>query len=56
MYPHAKNFLPWAYHDAVDKEHYSHLVLDLKPYTTNDLRVRAKIFDQYPIVYIPKTL
>ena len=56
MYPHAKYFLPWAYHDAVEKENFSHLILDLKPYTDNVMRVRAKIFDLFPIVYIPRKL
>ena len=56
MYPHSKHFLPWAYNDAVNNEEYSHLVLDLKPYTDNSLRVRSKIFEQYPIIYIPRNL
>ena len=56
MYPHAKHFLSWAYNDAVNKEQYSHLVLDLKPYTDNSLRVRSKIFEQFPIFYIEKNL
>ena len=56
MYPHVKNFLPWAYHDAVEKEKFSHLILDLKPYTNSVMRVRAKIFDMFPIVYIPRNL
>ena len=45
-----------AYIDAVNKEQYSHLVLDLKPYTDNSLRVRSKIFEQFPIAYIEKNL
>lgn len=56
MYPRVKKFLPWAYHDAVEKENFSHLILDLKPYTNSVMRVRAKIFDLFPIVYIPRKL
>ena len=56
MFPHSKNFLTWAYNDAVNNEKYGHLVLDLKPYTDNSMRVLAKIFDPYPIVYVPRNL
>ena len=56
MYPRVKKFLPWAYHDVVEKENFSHLILDLKPYTNSVMRVRAKIFDLFPIVYIPRKL
>ena len=56
MYPRVKKFLPWAYHDAVEKENFSHLILDLKPYTNSVMRVCAKIFDLFPIVYIPRKL
>ena len=56
MYPRVKKFLPWAYHDAVEKENFSHLILDLKPYTNSVMRVRAKISDFLPIVYIPRKL
>ena len=56
MYPQSKHFLSWAYNDAVNKEQYGHLVLDLKPYTDNSMRVLAKIFDLYPVVYVPRNL
>ena len=56
MYPQSKHFLPWAYNDTVNNEQYGHLVLDLKPYTDNSMRVVAKIFDLYPVVYVPRNL
>ena len=46
MYPHMKKFLPWAYN----------LILDLKPFTDNSMRVFSKIFDQFPILYVPRNL
>ena len=51
-----QRILTWAYNDAVNNEKYGHLVLDLKPYTDNSMRVLAKIFDPYPIVYVPRNL
>lgn len=56
IYPRAKDFLPWAYHDAVDKENFSRLVVDLKPQTNSAMRVRANNFDLFPIVHIPRNL
>ena len=56
MYPHNKKFLPWAYNHAVNNDKYGHLILDLKPYTDNSMRVFSKIFDQFPIVYVPRNL
>ena len=56
MYPHNSKFLTWAFHDAT-KEPYSYLFLDLKPYTSESLRVRSNILnEQYQTVYIPKSL
>ena len=44
MYPH-----------AVDKKNFSHLVVDLKPYTNSVMR-RAKILNLFPIVHIQRNL
>ena len=54
MYPRNKDFLPEVYHDAVNTEKYAHLLLDLKPYTNQAMRVRAKVFDPFCVVYVPK--
>lgn len=56
MYPNNPKFLTWAFHDTT-KEPYSYLFLDLKPYTSESLRVRSGILnEQYQLVYVPKSL
>ena len=57
MYPQAKNFLPYAYHDAINKKIFSHNIwLWFRNHITRlrTLRVCAKFFDLFPIVYIPR--
>jgi hypothetical protein len=54
MYPGRSKFLIEAFHDATSKP-FSYLLLDLKPTTEDQLRVRTNIFpDETCIVYIPK--
>ena len=47
----ARDFLPRAYKHAT-RDAYSHLLLDMRSDTDERLRVRAKVFDEYPVVYI----
>ena len=49
----ARDFLPRAYKHAT-RDAYSHLLLDMRSDTDERLRVRAKIFDEYPVVYIER--
>jgi len=44
---------PRAYKHAT-REAYSHLLLDMRSDTDERLRVRAKVFDEYPVVYIER--
>ena len=46
-------FLPQAFKDAT-REPFSYLLLDTKSNTPEHLRFRSKIFDEHPVVYIPK--
>lgn len=48
MFPRKKNFLSSAINIATESDPYSYIVLDLKPGTHADIRVRSKIF-QSPI-------
>ena len=43
----ARDFLPRAYKHAT-RDAYSHLLLDMRSDTDERLRVRAKVFDEYP--------
>ena len=45
----ARDFLPRAYKHAT-RDAYSHLLLDMRSDTDERLRVRAKVFDEYPVV------
>ena len=47
----ARDFLPRAYKHAT-RDAYSHLLLDMRSDTDERLRVRAKVFDEYRVVYI----
>ena len=49
----ARDFLPLAYKHAT-QDAYSHLLLDMRSDTDERLRVRAKVFDEYPMVYIKR--
>ena len=49
----ARDFLPRAYKHAT-RDAYSHLLLDMRSDTDERLRVRAKVFDEYPMVYIKR--
>ena len=54
MYPGKAKFLEEAYNDAT-KGHYGYLILDLKPDTDEDFRVRTGILPgDVPLVYMPK--
>lgn len=56
MYPGNVKFLLEAYSDAT-KDAFGYLLLDLKPSTQDDLRVRTGILStDTPIVYIPEAL
>jgi energy-coupling factor transporter ATP-binding protein EcfA2 len=54
MYPRNSKFLVDAYEDAI-RDQYGYLLIDLHPTSDDDLRVRARIFDEKPIVYKPAT-
>ena len=47
----ARDFLPRAYKHAT-QDAYSHLLLDMRSDTDERLQVRAKVFDEYPVVFI----
>ena len=47
----SRDFLPRAYKHAT-QDAYSHLLLDMRSDTDERLRVRAKVFDDYPMLYI----
>ena len=49
----ARDFLPRAYKHAT-QDAYSHPLLDMRSDTDERLRVRAKVFDEYPMVYIKR--
>ena len=55
MYPGKGNFVVEAYKDAT-KEPYGYLLIDLKPETDENYRIRTKIFpdDERQYVYVPK--
>ena len=56
MYPGNTKFLLEAYNDAT-KQAFGYLLLDLKPSTEDDLRVRTGILSRDPpVVYIPQTI
>ena len=48
----ARDFLPRVYKHATPRV--QHLVLDMRSDTDERLRVRAKVFDEYPMVYIKR--
>lgn len=53
MFPNQSKFLTSAFEHATRKS-YSYLVIDLRPDTPEELRIRTKIFpDQVPVVYNP---
>ena len=49
----ARDFLPRAYKHAT-QDAYSHLLLDMRSDTDERLRVRAKVCDEYPVVYVKR--
>lgn len=51
MFPGKKGFLTDAINKATEKDPYSYIVLDMKPDTHDDIRVRSKIFDTPIEVY-----
>ena len=53
MFPKQEQFLREAYHDATSQP-YGYLFLDFKQTTNDKHRVKTHIFDNHPIVYIPK--
>ena len=54
MYPGRVKFFQEVYNDAT-KEKWGYLFIDLKPDTSDELRLRTKIFPgENPIVYVPK--
>lgn len=53
LYPHNSKYFLEAYNDATIKP-YSYLLIDLTQATTDNLRLRAKIFSSQPIVYTQK--
>ena len=52
MYPKRPWFLMDAFEDATS-EPYSYLLLDLRPDTPDAIRIRARMFDRAPAVYVP---
>ena len=53
MYPNRMNFLLSAYEDATSVP-FGYLLLDLRPDTPDDLRVRTNVFDsRNQVVYLP---
>ena len=54
MFPNNPKYLVESYTDAT-KEHYSYLLIDLKPQTEDNYRLRANIFPgETTTVYLPK--
>lgn len=54
MFPNNPKYLQESYGDAT-REPYSYLLIDLKPQTPDEYRLRTKIFPgETPIVYLPK--
>ena len=55
MYPGNVSFMREAYEDSTKKA-YGYLLIDLKPATPDELRLRSNIFpEEYPTtVYVPK--
>jgi hypothetical protein len=52
MYPSYTNFLVGAYEDATSVP-YGYIVLDLRPDTPDELRVRTGVFDRKMVIYTP---
>ena len=54
MYPNKSKFMVEAYRDATLNP-YAYLFVDLKPTTSEEMRLRTNIFNgEFPIVYVPK--
>ena len=54
MYPNKSKFLVESYRDATLVP-YGYLFIDLKPTTSEELRLRGNIFnDEFPVVYVQK--
>lgn len=51
-FPTNTKFVEQAFREAT-KSAYGYLLMDFRPETPDILRFRAKIFSQYPIVYLP---
>lgn len=52
IFPAKKGFLSGAYQTTMSAKPYSHLVVDLSPYMPQELRVRANIFDEFPVFFV----
>lgn len=53
VFPKKHHFLREAYEDAT-KEPYGYLFLDFKQTTPNERRVRTRVLDDHPIIYVPR--
>ena len=54
MHPNKSKFMVEAYRDATLNP-YAYLFVDLKPTTSEEMRLRTNIFNgEFPIVYVPK--
>ena len=51
-FPGNVQFLSSAYEDATSQP-YGYLLVDIRPEVEEQYRVRTKIFDEFPIVYVP---
>ena len=54
MYPNKSKYMVESYRDATSTP-YSYLFVDLKPTTSEEMRLRTNIFKgEFPVVYVPK--
>lgn len=51
MFPTRAKKLIDIYHDATEHTDFGYLLIDCRPDTPYQLRIRSKIFDQFPIIY-----
>lgn len=56
MRPECKEFLSNAYNDATSKHAYSYLMMDYRPETPDEVRVRTHITKTVQKVYVPPTM